>query len=50
MTDQERDNYERFQMLYCDDAKCRVNTFECGASGFCPGCGKPGEVLPERSR
>lgn len=45
---------DRFQMLYCDSATCRVNTFERGdgsqyiiprKSGLCPGCGQPGEVV-----
>lgn len=39
------DDGGRFQMLYCDLVSCRVNTFERGDSGECPGCGEPGEVL-----
>lgn len=50
MNDQERDNYERFEMLYCDTTSCRVNEFERGASGLCPGCGAFGEPIPERTR
>lgn len=42
--------YEKFNMLYCDDAGCRVNTFERGdgsddvdgVSGKCPACGSDG--------
>lgn len=41
-----------FEMLYCDRASCRVNTFERGdgsdnrrGSGRCPGCGDAGEVI-----
>jgi len=29
---------DRFEMLYCDDVSCRVNTFEAGSNGKCPGC------------
>ena len=44
---------DRYQMLYCDNMKCRVNTFERGdgsdsirgRSGICPGCGSEGEEL-----
>ena len=44
---------DRYQMLYCDNAKCRVNTFERGdgtdsihgTDGLCPGCGSEGEEL-----
>lgn len=42
----------RFEMLYCDRASCRVNTFERGdasddrrGSGRCPGCGSAGEAV-----
>lgn len=43
----------RFQMLYCDSASCRTNTFERGdgsdnvrgESGRCPGCGRVGEAV-----
>lgn len=42
--------YDKFQMLYCDQAWCRVNTFERGdgtdsvrgIDGPCPGCIRPG--------
>lgn len=44
---------DRFQMLYCDQAACRTNTFERGdgsdnvrgESGRCPGCGRVGEAV-----
>ena len=44
---------DRYQMLYCDNMKCRVNAFERGdgsdsvrgTDGLCPGCGWEGEVL-----
>jgi hypothetical protein len=29
---------ERFEMLYCDNVHCRVNTFERGVAGRCPRC------------
>ena len=41
-----------FDMLYCDNIRCRVNEFERGKSGQCPACGMPGEeieILKERS-
>ena len=33
--------------LYCDNMRCRVNTFEHGEDGLCPGvgCAWPGGVL-----
>ena len=31
-----------YHMVYCDDASCRVNTFEWGLEGLCPGCGNEG--------
>ena len=42
---------DRFEMLYCDSAWCRVNTFERGdgwddvhgRDGLCPGCRSEGE-------
>jgi hypothetical protein len=34
-----------FEMLYCDNLACRVNTFERGASGLCPRCGALGEAV-----
>lgn len=37
--------HDRFLMLYCDDASCRVNTFEAGDDGTCPGCGEVGHRL-----
>jgi len=37
---------EQFEMLYCDTARCRVNTFERGQDGACPGCLTQGEVIP----
>ena len=44
---------DRFEMLYCDDRWCRVNTFERGDGsddvrgwvGLCPGCRSEGEEL-----
>lgn len=36
---------DRFMMLYCDETSCRVNTFEHGTHGTCPGCGTLGETL-----
>ena len=44
---------DRFEMLYCDSARCRVNTFERGDErddvrgrvGLCPGCRSEGEEL-----
>lgn len=44
---------EKYQMLYCDNLRCRVNTFERGdgsdyvhgIDGLCPGCGNEGEVI-----
>lgn len=45
---------DQFEMLYCDKASCRVNTFERGdgsdnprsaESGRCPGCGEPGKKI-----
>lgn len=38
-----------YEMLYCDDAQCRVNTFEAGTQGTCPGCTKPGYEIPTRN-
>jgi len=34
-----------FEMLYCPKTWCRVNTFERGPSGACPGCGAKGKVV-----
>lgn len=40
--------YDRYEMLYCDNMQCRVNTFERGTGqGRCPGCGEPGIVVPK---
>lgn len=41
-TDSERrpDNY--FEMLYCDNISCQVNTFERWITGWCPACGDRG--------
>lgn len=43
---------DKYTMLYCDNAQCRVNTFECGDGsehkekpGLCPGCAWEGEEL-----
>lgn len=46
---------DRFQMLYCETAGCRVNTFERGdgdegvfrrhEAGRCPGCNRPGKAV-----
>lgn len=36
-----------YMMLYCDLVRCRVNTFEAGKDGKCPGCGRTGEQLPD---
>ena len=36
---------DRYLMLFCDDTGCRVNTFEHGADGACPGCGSTGGNL-----
>lgn len=51
-------NADAFDMLYCDSAGCRVNTFERGGggggdwsdrsyrgAGHCPGCGQPGKPV-----
>lgn len=38
-------NDTRFEMLYCDNIACRVNTFERGEGGECPACKVLGEVL-----
>jgi hypothetical protein len=43
------DDDKKFTMLYCDNGRCRVNTFEHGHNGRCPGCDRPGEPIPERS-
>lgn len=32
----------RYEMLYCDRVSCRVNTFEAGSNGKCPGCDEAG--------
>jgi hypothetical protein len=42
------DDDKKIEMLYCDTARCRVNTFEHGPSGRCPGCGWDGVPIPER--
>lgn len=36
---------DQFEMLYCDTPRCRVNTFERGKRGFCPGCEESGLPL-----
>ena len=36
---------DRYQMLYCDTARCAVNTFEHFDEGECPGCGERGVPL-----
>jgi hypothetical protein len=42
--------YDRFEMLYCDNPRCRVNTFERGAqsAGRCPGCNDKGIPVPRK--
>lgn len=38
-----------FEMLYCDDIRCRVNTFERGRpthEARCPGCDSIGLPIP----
>lgn len=46
------DEHDPYLMLYCDQAACRVNTFEFGqpSEGDCPGCEMPGLPIPERVR
>lgn len=46
----EEPTYSRYEMLYCDNMACRVNTFERGAqsAGRCPGCNEPGLVVPRK--
>ncbi|QGJ96958.1 hypothetical protein PBI_TEAMOCIL_6 [Microbacterium phage Teamocil] len=39
-----------WRMLYCDSRGCRVNTFEHGPWGRCPGCNAEGFPLPEGGR
>lgn len=36
-----------YSMLYCDQIRCRVNTFEAGDDSTCPGCGHIGENLSD---
>lgn len=46
---------DAFDMMYCDNAGCRVNTFERGGGGEgdwhdrsarrCPGCGTFGKLV-----
>ena len=44
-----------YEMLYCDTASCRVNTFEAGdgadavnrEAGLCPGCNQIGHRLSD---
>lgn len=31
---------DKYRMMYCGSALCRVNTFEHGRTGKCPGCGE----------
>lgn len=48
MAEQERAD-DPYEMLYCDDIRCRVNTFERGypsAAAACPGCGSRGLPIP----
>lgn len=45
------EDFARFDMLYCDAARCRVNTFERGRpadEGRCPGCSLIGIPVPTR--
>ena len=49
MSEQEP-TYDRFEMLYCDTVWCRVNTFERGNMGQCPGCNRQGIVVPRKER
>jgi hypothetical protein len=39
------DESARYLMLYCDNIRCRVNTFEHGSNGRCPGCNRVGEEV-----
>ncbi len=36
------DERDPYQMVYCDSADCRVNTFERGKTGKCPYCRSEG--------
>lgn len=43
-----REGRDPFTMLYCDNIRCRVNTFECGGSiggAVCPACHHIGEEM-----
>jgi hypothetical protein len=47
------DDDRRFEMLYCDEIRCRVNEFERGRpimQARCPGCGTVGLPIPDRAR
>lgn len=39
-----------YEMLYCDETRCLVNTFEAGRDGQCPGCHEPGLPIPPRKQ
>lgn len=41
------ESVERYEMLFCDRERCRVNTFERGRTGKCPGCDSVGKSLPK---
>lgn len=36
---------DKYDMLYCDQNLCRVNTFERGEDSRCPGCNRTGYVV-----
>lgn len=40
----------KYEMLYCDQVSCRVNTFEAGTSGKCPGCEEVGFRVSDGSQ
>lgn len=42
------DDFTQYEMMYCDNMQCRVNTFERGVNEVCPGCESVGEPLPPR--
>ncbi len=44
--------HDPFEMVYCDNPGCRVNTFEVGNLPLlgCPACPDPGHPIPVRYR
>lgn len=41
----------KYEMLYCDNTGgCRVNTFEAGSTGKCPGCDEIGFRVSDGSQ